>query len=169
MRASELVKMTCTVARSVSAIGDPWTLMVMKELFLGQRRFDDIQTYTGISPHLLSVRMKRLEKHGIVQRRAYQQHPARYEYLLTEKGIDIWPILIAFKDWSAKWGSWPEGEPLRIRHKACSHITSLSIVCSHCAAPMSARDVRSEMSTAMVEERASMARRAAKGAAAVPK
>ena len=98
MRASELAEMTCTVARSISAIGDPWTLMIMKELFLGQRRFDDIQTYTGISPHLLSVRMKRLERQGIVQRRAYQQHPARYEYLLTEKGIDIWPILIAFKD-----------------------------------------------------------------------
>src|SRR5579863_6105036 len=111
MRASELAKMTCTIARSVDAIGDPWTLMIMKELFLGQRRFDDIQTYTGISPHLLSVRLKRLEKHGIVQRSAYQQRPTRYEYRLTERGIDLWPILIAFQDWSARWGTWPRGEP----------------------------------------------------------
>src|ERR1019366_10359900 len=102
MRTSELVKMTCTVARSVDVIGDPWTMMVIKELFLGQRRFDQIRTYTGVSPHLLSVRMKRLEKHGIVQRRAYQQRPGRYKYRLTAKGLDLWTILIAFKDWSAK-------------------------------------------------------------------
>ena len=158
MRASELVKMTCTIARSVDAIGDPWTIMILKELFLGQRRFDDIQTYTGISPHLLSVRMKRLERHGIVQRRAYQQRPTRYEYRLTEKGIDLWPILVAFKDWSARWGKWPKGEPLKIRHKACDHVTSLKVVCSHCDRPINARDVRQEMSTAMLKERARMAK-----------
>jgi DNA-binding HxlR family transcriptional regulator len=157
MRSSELVKMTCTVARSVDVIGDPWTMMIIKELFLGQRRFDDIQTYTGISPHLLSVRMKKLEKHGIVQRRAYRQRPERYEYLLTGKGIDLWTILIAFKDWSAKWGEWPTGEPLTIRHKACNHVTPLKVVCSYCNEPLTARDVRTEMSAAMVSERASMA------------
>jgi DNA-binding HxlR family transcriptional regulator len=157
MRASELAKMTCTIARSVDAIGDPWTIMIMKELFLGQRRFDDIQTYTGISPHLLSVRMKKLEKHGVVQRRAYQQRPTRYEYRLTEKGIDLWPILIAFKDWSAKWGTWPKGEPLAIFHKGCGHLTSLKTVCSHCDEPISARDVSQKMSPTMVRERALMA------------
>src|SRR5882724_10434368 len=117
MRTTELVKMTCTIARSVDAIGDPWMIMIMKELFLGQRRFDDIQMYTGISPHLLSVRMKKLEKHGIVQRREYQQRPARFEYRLTGKGIDLWPILIALKDWNARWGDCPDGDPLRILHK----------------------------------------------------
>lgn len=157
MRSSQLVKMTCTVARSADAIGDPWTIMILKELFLGQRRFDDFQTYTGVSPHLLSVRMKRLEKLGIVERRAYQQRPTRYEYRLTEKGIDLWPILVALKDWSARWSKWPEGEPLIIRHKACGHITSLKVVCSHCDAPIAARDVRQEMSAGMLKERARMA------------
>jgi DNA-binding HxlR family transcriptional regulator len=157
MRASELVKMTCTVARSVDVIGDPWTMMIIKELFLGQRRFDAIQTYTGVSPHLLSVRMKRLEKHGIVQRLVYQQRPVRYEYRLTEKGLDLWTILIAFKDWSAKWSEWPAGEPLAIRHKACSHVTPLKVVCSHCNEPINARDVRTEMSAGMIAERARMA------------
>lgn len=160
MRTSQLVKMTCTIARAVDAIGDPWTIMIMKELFLGQRRFDDIQMYTGMSPHLLSVRMKKLEKRGIVQRRAYQQRPTRYEYRLTEKGIDLWPILVALKDWSARWGRWPEGEPLNIRHKACGHVTALKVVCSHCDEPINARDVRQEMSTAMVKERARMAKQA---------
>ena len=125
MRASQLVKMTCTIARSVDAIGDPWTIMIIKELFLGQRRFDDIQTYTGVSPHLLSVRMRKLEKQGIVQRHLYQQRPTRYEYRLTEKGLDLWPVLVALKDWSAKWGRWPGGEPLNIRHKTCGHVTML--------------------------------------------
>ena len=162
MRTSQLVKMTCTIARSVDAIGDPWTIMIVKELFLGQRRFDDIQTYTGVSPHLLSVRMRKLEKQGIVQRHAYQQRPTRYEYRLTEKGIDLWPILIALKDWSARWGKWPEGEPLNIRHKACDHVTSLKVVCSYCAEPITARDVKQEMSAAMLNERARMTRQVAK-------
>jgi len=153
--------MTCTIARTVDAIGDPWTIMIMKEPFLGQRRFDDIQTYTGMSPHLLSVRMKKLEKEGIVQRRAYQRLPTRHEYRLTEKGIDLWPILISLKDWSARWSRWPGGEPLNIRHKACGHLTSLKVVCSHCNEPISARDVTQEMSPAMVRERALMAQRAA--------
>ncbi len=153
--------MTCTIARSVDAIGDPWTIMIIKELFLGQKRFDDIQMYTGMSPHLLSVRMKKLEKHRIVQRRAYQQRPTRYEYRLTEKGIDLWPILVAFKDWSARWSKWPQGEPLSIRHKACGHVTALRVVCSHCGEPINARDVRQEMSTAMVKERTRMAKHAA--------
>jgi DNA-binding HxlR family transcriptional regulator len=159
MRASELAKMTCTVARSVDVIGDPWTIMIIKELFLGQKRFDQIQTYTGVSPHLLSVRMKRLQKHAIVQRRAYQQRPVRYEYRLTEKGLDLWTILIAFKDWSARWGRWPAGEPLAIRHKACSYITPLKVVCSHCDEPITARDVSAEMSTAMLAERARMSQK----------
>jgi len=167
MRSSPLAKMTCTIARSVDVIGDPWTIMIMKELFLGQRRFGDIQMYTGMSPHLLSVRMhllsvrmKKLEKEGVVQRRAYQQRPTRYEYRLTEKGIDLWPILVAFKDWSARWGRWSNGEPLTIRHKACSHVTALKVVCSYCDEPINARDVRQEMSTAMVKERARMAKQA---------
>lgn len=162
MRTSQLVNMTCTIARSVDAIGDPWTIMIIKELLLGQRRFDDIETYTGVSPHLLSVRMRKLEKQGIVERRAYQQHPTRYEYRLTEKGIDLWPILIALKDWSARWGKWPEGEPLRIRHKGCDHVTSLKVVCSHCDEPINARDVKQEMSEAMLKERARMVRQAAR-------
>jgi DNA-binding HxlR family transcriptional regulator len=156
MRASELAQMTCTIARAVDSFGDAWTMMVIKELFLGQKRFDDIQTYTGISPHLLSVRMKKLEKHGIVQRRAYQERPRRYDYRLTEKGLDLWPILIAAKDWSAKWGAWPDGEPLKIRHNGCGEVTSLKVVCSGCGAPIGPRDVRTEMSSAMVNERALM-------------
>lgn len=162
MRTSQLVKMTCTIARAADVIGDPWTIMIMKELFLGQRRFDDIQTYTGVSPHLLSVRMKKLEKQGIVERRAYQQRPARYEYRLTGKGVDLWPVLIALKDWCARWGKWPEGEPLKIRHKACDHLTSMKVVCSHCGEPIDARDVRQEMSAAMVKERARMAEQTTK-------
>jgi DNA-binding MarR family transcriptional regulator len=113
-----------------------------------------------MSPHLLSVRMKKLEKQAIVQRRAYQQRPTRYEYRLTEKGIDLWPILIALKDWSARWGKWPGGEPLNIRHKSCGHVMSLKAVCSRCDQPIGARDVSQEMSPAMVKERALMAQQA---------
>ena len=88
--------------------------------------------------------------------------PMRHEYQLAEKGIYLWPILISLEDWSTRWGKWPGGEPLNVRHKACGHLTSLKIVCSHCDEPINARDVTQEMSPAMVRERASMAQRAEK-------
>jgi DNA-binding HxlR family transcriptional regulator len=150
--------MVCTTARTVNIVGDPWTIMILKEMFLGGTRFDDLQTFTGVSPHLLSVRMRKLEKAGIVRRRAYQARPTRYEYRLTAKGIDLWPIIVAFKNWSERWVAWPDGEPLKIRHKTCNNFTSLKIVCSHCDLPIGARDVEHEMSAAMIKERKTMAK-----------
>ncbi len=87
---------------------------------------------------------------SFVQRRAYQRRPTHHDYRLTEKGIYLRPILISLKDRSARWGKWLDGEPLNIRHKACGHLTSLKIVCSHCDEPINARDVTQEMSPAML-------------------
>jgi len=83
-----------------------------------------------------------------------------FHHRLTQKGIDLWPILVALKDWSARWGKWPEGERLNIRHKACGHVTAVRVVCSDCDEPINARDVSQEMSTAMAMERARMAKQA---------
>lgn len=94
----------CPVKRAVEAIGDGWTILVLRDLFLfGARRFQDLEeSLTGISPNTLSGRLKRLEEEGIVERRYYSEHPPRAEYVLTAKGKDLGPVLLALKKWGEK-------------------------------------------------------------------
>lgn len=153
MSRAELSNMTCSVARTLEIVGDSWSLMVLRELFLGSRRFDDLRRQTGGSPHLISQRLKRMEAEGIVTRRAYQQRPVRHEYRLTDKGIDLWPVIVTLKDWGDRWGDWPDEVPLELVHKDCGHTTAVNITCTSCNATMSARDVRPQMSPAMTAER----------------
>lgn len=153
MSIADLDSLTCTVARTVGTVGDPWTLMILKELFLRNRRFDEIQSMTGISPHLLSVRIRKLEGAGIVLRRAYSEHPKRYEYHLTKKGIDLWPVIIALKEWGERWHEWPSGVPLKLRHRSCGQEMQLKLTCSSCGDGVGPRDVTLEMSDEMATER----------------
>ncbi|MEM1421663.1 MAG: helix-turn-helix domain-containing protein [Pseudomonadota bacterium] len=90
----------CPVMRAVEAIGDPWTLLILREFFLsGSRRFSDIETQLDVSPNTLSARMKKLEDTGIVSREIYSQRPLRAEYQLTEKGRALAPVMNALYDW----------------------------------------------------------------------
>lgn len=95
----------CPVWRALGTVGDPWTVMVLRDLFLrGPRRFQDFETsLTGISPNTLSARLKKLEENGILERRFYSEHPPRAEYVLTPKGRDLGPILQALKKWGEKY------------------------------------------------------------------
>jgi len=153
MSRADLSEMTCSVARTVEIIGDSWTLMILRELFLGSRRFDALQKQTGGSPHLISQRLKRLVGEGILDRRAYQQRPARYEYFLTDKGLDLWPVIIALKGWGDRWTGWTDDLPVTLVHRACGHDTDPELSCSHCREPIGPRDVKARMSDAMQAER----------------
>jgi DNA-binding HxlR family transcriptional regulator len=93
----------CPIARSLSVVGDRWTLLIMRELNLGVRRFDDIQALTGISSFLLATRLKRLEKEGVIEKRLYNRRPPRYEYHATEKGKALDEVLLMLRAWSMKW------------------------------------------------------------------
>lgn len=156
----DIGKQTCSVAHAVGLVGDPWTLMILRELFLGSRRFDELQTYTGISPHLLSLRLRNLAAAGILERRAYQERPRRYEYRFTAKGLDLWPIVNALREWGDRWARWPKGPPLKVRHRQCGKIAALKAVCSACGEPVRPRDVELEMSPAALAERAALAAQA---------
>ena len=123
MPLSGIGKQHCSVARTVGLIGDPWTLMVLRELFLGSRRFDQFQVYTGASPHLLSVRLRSLLEAQIVERHAYQERPVRYEYRLTDKGIALWPVITAMREWGDRWNGVAGTAPARITHKDCGGAT----------------------------------------------
>ena len=109
----------CPIARATFEMGDRWYLLILRELAMGSRRFDEIWAQTGFSSHLLSVRLKRLEEDGIIERRKYQDRPARYEYYATPKGEELDGILLQLRAWGTKWGGYPEAsEPAcKLVHK----------------------------------------------------
>lgn len=92
----------CPVARALSVIGDRWTLLIIRDCFLGKSRFDEFQKSLGLTRHLLSGRLKRLVDQGVLEKNPYQQNPVRYDYRLTEKGRDFSPALVGLKDWGKK-------------------------------------------------------------------
>ena len=95
----------CPVARALDIIGERWTILILRDLFReGPCRFQDFQrSLPGLSPNTLSARLKTLEEHGIIARQLYEEHPPRAEYLLTEKGRTLGPILKALLDWGRKY------------------------------------------------------------------
>ena len=130
MSRSDLSRVECSIARSVEIVGDAWTLMILREMFLGSRRFDDLQRYTGASPHLLSTRLKRLETEGVVTRRAYSDRPPRREYRLTGKGRELWPVVVALKTWGDKWLDRAQEIPVTLTHATCGRVTTPQMICS---------------------------------------
>jgi DNA-binding HxlR family transcriptional regulator len=96
----------CPVARALNVIGERWSILILRDLFLkGPRRFQDFQTsLTGVAPNTLSARLKTLEAQGVVARLLYNEHPPRLEYYLTEKGKSLGPILKALKSWGDRYG-----------------------------------------------------------------
>lgn len=106
----EVGSTVCPIAKSLSAVGDRWTLLIMRELSLGVRRFDDMQAQLGASSYLLSTRLKRLEKDGIIERRLYSEKPERYEYYATPKGRGLDPILLLLRAWGMQYCGHKEGD-----------------------------------------------------------
>ncbi|MDB5850898.1 MAG: hypothetical protein JWP29_4650, partial [Rhodoferax sp.] len=96
----------CPIARSLSVLGDRWTMLIMRELSMGVHRFDEIQAQTKMSSHLLAARLKRLEQDGVIERRPYNERPPRFDYHATAQGRELDPILLAFRAWGMKWGGY---------------------------------------------------------------
>lgn len=141
MKWSELAGETCSVARTVAVIGDRWTLMLLRDCFLGVRRFEDFERRLGISRSIVSDRLKRLVDEGVLRREAYQHRPVRHEYRLTEKGLDLHPVFMAIVHWGDVHYAGEAGPPMIHRHKACGCDFAPVIACSECGGTVTARDV----------------------------
>jgi len=100
MRWNDLAEEACPVARGLSVIGDRWTMLVLRECFLGVRRFDAMQERLGITRHVLADRLRKLEAAGVLRREPYQQRPLRHEYRLTDRGKALYPVLVTLIDWA---------------------------------------------------------------------
>ena len=88
-------------------VGDRWTMMIVRDVFLGIRRFDAMQQDLGLTPHRLSNRLAKLVRDGILARVEYEKHPRRFEYRLTEKGIDLFPLIVVLNSWGDRWMAGP--------------------------------------------------------------
>jgi DNA-binding HxlR family transcriptional regulator len=141
MRWSELQKEACSVARTVSVIGDRWTLLILRDCFLRIRRFEDFQSNLGITRHLLADRLRKLVQAGVLEKVAYQDRPPRFEYRLTQKGLDLHPVLMTLVHWGDRHMAGKRGQPLLHRHKACGEDFAPVLVCSECGEPVDARGV----------------------------
>jgi DNA-binding HxlR family transcriptional regulator len=141
MRWSELSEAHCSVARSVAVIGDRWTLMILRDCFLGIRRFDDFEKRLGISRSIIADRLKTLVDEGVLRKDAYQDRPLRHEYRLTEKGLALHPLLMAIVHWGDTYYAGEAGPPLLHRHKACGCDFAPVTTCSECGGAVGARDV----------------------------
>lgn len=132
--------MTCSIARTLDVIGEPWSPLVLRDVWAGIHRFDDIQTDLGISRKVLTERLNHLVDEGVLERRPYDRRP-RHEYHLTTKGAELVDLLIVMAGWGDRWLAGAAGPPVLHRHHACGQITTAELRCGHCHEPMHADDI----------------------------
>lgn len=151
----EVGSTVCPVAKSLSVVGDRWTLLIMRELSMGNRRFDDIQAQLGASSYLLSTRLKRLEKDGVIERRLYNEKPERYEYHATAKGKALDPILLMLRAWGMTYcGHKPGDEPaVKLTYKATGEVVDENWKIPTHEWPFSLDSLEGEMGKAFAQER----------------
>lgn len=132
----------CSVAKALEVIGERWSLLIVRSVMHGNRRFGEMQESLGIARNVLSARLQRLVDEEILERRAYQESPPRYEYFLTQKGLDLWPALIALLNWGDRYSPSPEGPRRLIVHKQCGGTVSERGICESCGKLLTARDAK---------------------------
>ncbi|MFC6159859.1 winged helix-turn-helix transcriptional regulator [Kribbella jiaozuonensis] len=141
MRNTNFASMHCSLAQSLELIGDWWTPLVLRDLYLGLNRFDQFVTDLGISRNLLTDRLTKLVDGGLVRRTPYQQNPVRYSYELTEAGKELVPILMALTAWGDRWATPPAGQPIRFTHTTCGKQTTPTVSCSECGEALTMDEV----------------------------
>jgi DNA-binding HxlR family transcriptional regulator len=132
----------CSIAKALEVVGERWTLLIVRDVMSGRRRFDELQKGLGVARNVLSARLQRLVDEDILERRPYQESPERYEYFLTEKGLDLWPSLIALLGWGDRHTEYPDGPPMVIVHKECGGRVTDRGICESCGEVLDARDAR---------------------------
>ncbi len=132
MRWQDIDQQVCSVARSLAVVGDRWTLLVLRDAFLGTRRFEDFQRQLGISRHRLSDRLGKLVEAGVFNRVPYQQRPLRHEYRLTRKGLGLYPVLMTLAQWGNEWADDGNGPPVEYVHRRCGEVMQPTMSCSAC-------------------------------------
>jgi DNA-binding HxlR family transcriptional regulator len=121
----------CSLGRAVDLVGQPWVVLILREVVWGVRRFSDMQAHMRVSKSVLSDRLDHLVTHGVLERRSYQEpgQRKRFEYHLTEKGADLYPVLTALRQWGDKYLVGPEGPQSLITHAGCGAQVHAKLMC----------------------------------------
>jgi DNA-binding HxlR family transcriptional regulator len=133
----------CSIRRTLDVVGEKWTLLVLRESFYGTRRFDDFARALGCARNILSTRLATLVEEELLERRPYREpgHRTRVEYRLTEKGHELFPVLVALLQWGDRWEGDPEGPAVELRHRDCGELVGVTLGCAAGHGRLTARDV----------------------------
>jgi DNA-binding HxlR family transcriptional regulator len=143
----------CSIAKTLELIGERWNLLVIRDVFNGNRRFSELQRSLGVARNVLTNRLQRLVDQDILERRLYQERPPRHEYFLTEKGLDLWPTMVALLEFGDRHLSDETGPPMVLRHKGdCGGRINGRGICERCGQVLTARDARAEDGPGMPAE-----------------
>ena len=122
--------MNCSVAQCLEVVGEWWSMLIVRDAFLGVRRFDDFQARLGISRNILNQRLTTLVDHGVLERVPYQDNPPRSEYRLTDKGLDLYPVLLAMSAWGDRYAAPADGPPITWVHRGCGAELTQEVECA---------------------------------------
>jgi DNA-binding HxlR family transcriptional regulator len=131
----------CSIARTLEIVGEKWALLAIREVFLGNRRFDEMVRRTGAPRDTLAARLRTLVEAGIMERSQYSEHPARYEYRLTQAGLELNPVILTLMRWGDRYLAGEEGPPLILEHN-CGHRLVPQVTCEACGEPVEAGSAR---------------------------
>ena len=150
--------MHCSVAQCLEVAGEWWSMLILRDVFLGVTRFDDFHERLGISRNILNQRLNHLVETDVLEKVRYSDHPPRYDYRLTAMGRDLWPVLTAMRQWGDRYAA-PEGPPVQVLHQGCGEIADAVLVCATCGEPIGPRDVRAVSGPGAIEPLVETARR----------
>jgi DNA-binding HxlR family transcriptional regulator len=136
--------MHCSIARTLEIIGEWWTPLILRDAFLGLSRFEEFQSSLGIARNVLTKRLETLVEAGMLSRQRYQEHPERFEYLLTEAGRELFPVVVALLTWGDRWTAGEAGPPLLLVHEPCGQPAAALPVCSHCGQNITLANIHPE-------------------------
>jgi DNA-binding HxlR family transcriptional regulator len=142
MKRTQFSDQPCAVARAMDIVGELWAFMIVRDVFLGVRRFEGLRENLGISRKVLTERLGLLVDRGILERRAYQERPLRHEYRLTPMGVDLFPVLMALARWGNRWLAGSRGAPIEYVHRRCGQVTEARVVCRGCGEELGAHNVQ---------------------------
>ncbi len=142
MKWNELDKENCPVARGLSAVGDRWNMLILRDCFLGVRRFDAFQANLGITRHILTDRLRKLVSMDILRREKYMDNPPRYEYRLTEKGLDLYPVILALINWAEQHQPTDGNSPYTLLDRETGELIEPVMIDAKTGKPLKARNVR---------------------------
>lgn len=144
MQRTDFSQMACSIARTLDVIGEPWSPLILRDVFVGITRFDQLQADLGISRKVLAERLTWLVDHDVLARERYSEKPPRFEYVLTAKGRDLSDLLLVMTAWGDRWTAGSDGPPVLHRHDRCGQVSHVELHCSVCKQPMRASDISVE-------------------------